>query len=215
MTVKKKIEGLDEPVTTVAEEAAAQAAAEIQAQKDRAAESNAELVKDEATIREKEVEPTRLVEAAPVATPSAVLPVGDVVANLEPTPLPRDDAAQIELLAHNRFVIGDRLFERGIVYDMTEEDAKVLLRIRADDGRPMFARYEMEAKLTNDRIVRRAPKPQLSQTAKPIKAVADAGPSSKIIEIGTEEELIAAGLVSKDAAEVIAANADKGPEAEL
>jgi hypothetical protein len=44
--------------------------------------------------------------------------------------------------------------------------------------------------------------------------VADAGPQSKIIEIGTEDELIAAGLIAKDAAEVMA-ELDKGEGVEV
>lgn len=172
----------------------------IQAQKNSAADENAKQEDANAAAAE--------VTAPPVTAKTAQAPVvpAEVTSyapNIDPLPAVRKDVAQLELVGANRMVISQFLYERGTVYDMTEEDAKTLLRVRGDDGRPMFMRYDPELKAETEAMVRRAPKPRVSVTANPISIVAEAGPKSKIIEIGTEEELIAAGLIPKDAGEVI------------
>ncbi|QIN95171.1 ribonuclease E [Stenotrophomonas phage vB_SmaS_DLP_3] len=138
----------------------------------------------------------------------------DTVANVDPYPEEREDVAQLELLGYKRLVLGGRLFERGVVYDMLEGDAEQLLRVRTDDGRPTFGRYVLEEKATNDSIVRRAPLPNVAKVAMPVRVVADTATNSKAIEIGTEEELIEAGLIAKDAADVVA-ELNKGESVEL
>ncbi|QZI85664.1 hypothetical protein CPT_Summit_008 [Stenotrophomonas phage Summit] len=220
----KQDDGKSEVVLTSTEAKPNQTAEqEQQPVKDQVADADAKELKEQAdTAKDAEpkgepkvTKPEDVVasEAAPsVAAVEAA--VAGTAANVDPYPEEREDVAQLELLAYNRLVLANRLFERGTVYDVLEEDAEQLLRVRTDDGRPVFGRYVLEEKATNDAIVRRAPLPRTTSVAMPVRMVSDTATNSKAIEIGTEEELIEAGLIAKDAAEVVA-DLNKGESVEL
>lgn len=105
----------------------------------------------------------------------------------------------LELTACERFVLFGELYEKGRAYAFTEADASNMLRVRMEDGTPVFARY-VAPEDKDVRIIRQAPKPVSRPVVQKVVASAEA-PKVTRIDVGDDSELSDV-LTDKDEDEV-------------
>lgn len=115
----------------------------------------------------------------------------------------------LELMAHNRYVYRQTVFEKGQPFQVPAEFGKELLGLKTDKGQPVFVRFEGDSVKTVE-VVR-----ELRTVEAPVTpAGAPAAPAA--VELASPEELAELGLSDAPEQETVKGEAGTdGDQAEV